>query len=133
MHDKLFEAALGIQSPWVVTSVRFDEAAKVLTVVIDFERGTRFVTDGVPGAHPVHDTVTKSYRHLNFFQHECHLQVRTPRVKLPDGSVRLVEPPFAAVARIVGESAHRVIGSVRALCRDGAGRGRLQRRDAPGH
>ena len=57
---------------------------------------------------------------------------RTPRVKLPDGSVRLVEPecagrlsgftllfeamilmlaqqmPFAAVARIVGESAHRV-------------------------
>jgi len=82
--------------------------------------------------HPVHDTVTKTYRHLNFFQHECQLQVRTPRVKLPNGSVRLVEPdfagrlsgftllfealilmlaqqmPFAAVARIVGESAHRV-------------------------
>jgi len=57
--------------------------------------------------------------------------VRTPRVKLPSGSVRLVEPdfagrlsgftflfealvpmlsqqmPFAAVARIVGESAYR--------------------------
>ena len=57
----------------------------------------------------------------------------TPRVKLPDGSVRLVEPdfagqlngftllfeaiilmlsgqmPFAAVSRIVGESAHRVL------------------------
>jgi transposase len=133
MHDKLFEAALGIQSPWSVTSVRFDEEAKVLTVVIDFERGTRFAADGAPGTHPVHDTVTKSYRHLNFFQHECHLQVRTPRVKLPDGSVRLVEPPFAgrlsgftllfealvlmlaqqmpfaAVARIVGESAHRVM------------------------
>jgi len=68
---------------------------------------------------------------LNFFQHECRLQVRTPRVKLPNGSVRLVEPdfagrlsgftllfealvlmlaqqmPFAAVARIVGESAYR--------------------------
>src|SRR5438876_727908 len=133
MHDKLFEAALGIQSPWSVTSVRFDEEAKVLTVVIDFERGTRFAADGAPGTHPVHDTVTKSYRHLNFFQHECHLQVRTPRVKLPDGSVRLVEPPFAgrlsgftllfealvlmlaqqmpfaAVARIVGESAPRVM------------------------
>jgi transposase len=81
----------------------------------------------------VHDTVTKSNRHLNFFQHECHLQVRTPRVKLPNGSVRLVEAdfagrlngftllfeafilmltrqmPFAAVARIVGESPHRVL------------------------
>jgi transposase len=68
---------------------------------------------------------------LNFFQHECHLQVRTPRVKLRNGSVRLVEPdfagrlsgftllfealvlmlsqqmPFAAVGRIVGELAYR--------------------------
>jgi len=43
----------------------------------------------------VHDTVTKRYRHLNFFQHECVLEVRTPRVKLPDGSVRLVTPPFS--------------------------------------
>src|SRR5436309_8867600 len=133
MHDKLFEAALGIQSPWAVTSVRFDEAAKVLTVDIDFKSGSRFAVPGHEGAHPVHDTGTKPYRHLNFFQHECHLQVRTPRVKLPNGSVRLVEPdfagrlsgftllfeafilmlaqqmPFAAVARLVGESAHRVM------------------------
>jgi transposase len=81
----------------------------------------------------VHSTVPKTYRHLNFFQHECHLQVRTPRVKLPNGSVRMVEPdfvgrlsgftllfealilmlaqqmPFAAVARIVGASAYRVL------------------------
>ena len=40
----------------------------------------------------MHDTVPKTYRHLNFFQHECHLQVRTPRVKLPNGSVRLKNP-----------------------------------------
>src|SRR5438876_4811636 len=133
MHDKLFEAALGIQSPWAVTSVRFDEAAKVLTVDIDFKSGSRFAVPGHEGVHPVHDTVVKTYRHLNFFQHECVLRVRTPRVKLPDGSVRLVEPdfagrlsgftllfealilmlaqqvPFAAGARIVGESAYRVM------------------------
>ena len=132
MTAKLFEAALGIALPWSVQSVQFDEAAKVLSVVIDFESGSRFAVSGHEGRHPVHDTVTKTYRHLNFFQHECQLQVRTPRVKLPNGSVRLVEPdfagrlagftllfealilmlaqqmPFAAVARIVGESAHRV-------------------------
>ena len=131
MHDKLFEAALGISTPWSVKAVNFDEAAKVLSVLIDFKLGTRFVIPGHDGAHPVHDTVLKTYRHLNLFQHECHLQVRTRRVKLPNGSVRLVEPefagrlagftllfealilmlaqqmPFAAVARIVGESAHR--------------------------
>jgi len=132
MTAKVFEAALGIAAPWSVTSVDFDEAAKLLTVLIDFKPGSRFAVAGQEGVHPVHDTVTKTYRHLNFFQHECHLQLRTPRVKLPDGSVRLVEPefagrlsgftllfeamilmlaqqmPFAAVARIVGESAHRV-------------------------
>ena len=133
MTAKLFEAALGIATPWTVASVEFDETAKTLTVLIDFKSGSRFAVSGHEGAHPVHDTVTKSYRHLNFFQHECHLQVRTPRVKLPNGSVRLVEPdfagrlngftllfeafilmlarqmPFAAVARIVGESPYRAL------------------------
>jgi hypothetical protein len=47
------------------------------------------------GEHPVHDTLTKTYRHLNFSQHECVLEVRTPRVTPPDGTVRLVKPPFA--------------------------------------
>ncbi|WP_292977881.1 ISL3 family transposase [Nitrosomonas sp.] len=133
MHDRLFEAALGIAPPWSVTGVRFDEPAKVLTVAIDYAAGSRFAVPGVAGEHPVYDSLTKRYRHLNFFQHECVLEVRMPRAKLPDGSVRLVEPPFAgklagftllfealvlmlgvqmpfaAVARIVGISAHRVM------------------------
>lgn len=133
MTAKLFETALGIAEPWSVASVNFDEATKVLTISIDFLPGSRFAVSGHEGVHPVHDTVSKTYRHLSFFQHECHLQVRTPRVKLPNGSVRLVEAdfagrlsgftllfeamilmlaqqmPFAAVARIVGESAHRVM------------------------
>ena len=137
MHDKLFEAALGIAAPWFVAGVQFDETSRVLTVGIDFTTGSRFGCEALAGEHPVHDTVTKTYRHLNFFQHECLLQVRTPRVKLPDGSVHLVKPPFAgklsgftllfealvlmlarqmpfaAVARIVGISPHRVL----AICR----------------
>jgi transposase len=133
MTAKVFEVALGIAAPWSVTAVEFDESAKVLTVRVDFQHGSRFAVSGHEGLHPVHDTVSKTYRHLNFFQHECHLRVRTPRVKLPGGAVRLVEPdfagrlsgftllfealilmlaqqmPFAAVARVVGESAHRVM------------------------
>ena len=133
MTAKVFEAALGISAPWSVASVDFDESAKLLTMLIDFKPGSRFAASGHDGVHPVHDTVIKTYRHLNFFQHECRLQVRMPRVKLPNGSVRSVEPdfagrlsgftllfealilmlaqqmPFAAVARIVGESAHRVM------------------------
>jgi transposase len=95
MHDWLFEAALGIAAPWFVEGVRFNEASKVLTVDINFAVSSRFGVDGVAGVHPVHDAVVRSYRHLNFFQHECVLEVRTPRVRLPDGSVHLVKPPFA--------------------------------------
>lgn len=130
--EQLFEAALGVSSPWYVREARFDAAARTLTIRVDFRSGSRFAHPDVAGEHPVHDTQTKRYRHLNFFQHECFLEVRVPRVKLPDGSVRLIEPPwagklsgftllfealvlclcrempFAAVARVVGESWHRV-------------------------
>ena len=130
--EQLFEAALGVSSPWYVVETRFDTAGRMLTILVDFHSGSRFSHPDAVGEHPVHDTQTKRYRHLNFFQHECYLEVRVPRVKLPDGSVRLVQPPWAgklsgftqlfealvlclcremplaAVARLVGESWHRV-------------------------
>jgi hypothetical protein len=66
MTAKVFEAALGISAPWSVGAVEFDEATKVLTVPVDFKPGTRFKLSGHEGLHPVHDTVVKTYRHLNF-------------------------------------------------------------------
>jgi transposase len=137
MTAKLFEAALGIASPWYINGVEFDVAKKTLAIAIDFVAGSRFAVPGVEGAHPAHDTVTKRYRHLNFFQHECHLEVRVPRVRLPDGGIRQVEPDwagrlagftllfealimamcremtFAAVSRLVGLSWHQVV----AICK----------------
>jgi transposase len=132
MHNQLFEAALGISAPWSVKAVDFDEARKSLTIKVDFAPGTRFPAPGIEGVHPVHDTQIKRLRHLNFFQYECFLEVRTPRVKLPDGRVVLIEldwagnlagftllfealvlamvqhMTFAGVAELTGLSWHRV-------------------------
>jgi transposase len=132
MTEKLFETALGIGTPWYVAGADFNAQARTLTIRVDFTAGSRFAVLGVAGEHPVHDTVSKRYRHLNFFQHECFLEVRVPRVRLPDGAVRQIEPPwagklsgftllfealvlmlcqqmtFAAAARLVGETRHRV-------------------------
>ena len=137
MTAKLFEAALGIASPWYINGVEFDVAKKTLSIAVDFIAGSRFAVPGVEGSHPAHDTVPKRYRHLNFFQHECHLEVRVPRVRLPDGGIRQVEPDwvgrlagftllfealimamcremtFAAVSRVVGLSWHQVV----AICK----------------
>ena len=62
---------------------------------VDFVAGSRFACARVDGRHPAHNTPIKRYRHLNFFQYECILEVRVPRVKLPEGRVVLVEPDWA--------------------------------------
>jgi transposase len=131
--EKIFETALGISSPWYIAGMGFDPKERTLKVRVDFEVGSRFAVSGQSGEHPVHDTVTKTYRHLNFFQYRCELEVRIPRVKLPDGSVRQVNPlwagklsgftllfeafvlllcremSFTGVARLTGESVHRIM------------------------
>ena len=113
-----------------------DPSQRKLNIRVDFEFGSRFAVPGQAGMHPVHDTVPKTYRHLNFFQHECELEVRLPRVKLPDGKVMQITPPwsgklsgftllfeafvlllarettFTGASRISGLSVHRVM----ALC-----------------
>src|ERR1019366_9306724 len=64
---ELFEAALGITSPWFVQGVDFEAEKHLLTIAVDFSAGSRFAHPDVPGEHPVHDTRTKRLRHLNFF------------------------------------------------------------------
>jgi len=93
MQNQIFEAALGITNPWYIKGVDFDVELKHLSIHIDFVSASRFAYPGIEG--PVHDTQIKRYRHLNFFQHECHLEVRVPRVKLPNGKVALIEPDWA--------------------------------------
>ncbi len=95
MSNELFAAALGVQERWYVRGVTFDADKRLLTIAIDFKKGSRFPCEGTKGRHPVHDTQTKRYRHLNFFLHECFLEVRTPRLTLPDGRVVLIEPGWA--------------------------------------
>jgi len=95
MSNQIFEAALGIVNPWYIKGIDFDADRKSLAIQIDFVAGSRFAHPSADGVHPAHDTQTKRYRHLNFFQHECYLEVRVPRVKLPDGKVALVEPSWA--------------------------------------
>ena len=82
----LFASALNLAQPWYVSGTRFDAQARSLTILIDFTAGSRFAHPAASGQHPVHDTQIKRFRHLNFFEHECFLEVRVP----PDDRGRVI-------------------------------------------
>jgi transposase len=92
----LFQQALGLASPWRVVRSDFDAAAKRLDLHIDFQAGGTFPCPECAAAGcKAHDTVEKSWRHLNFFQHEAFLHARTPRIRCAKCGVLLVEVPWA--------------------------------------
>jgi transposase len=97
MRDtELFQIALGLTPPWRVESSEFDPERKRLDITIDFPRGGTFSCPecGEQGLK-AYDSELKSWRHLNFFQHEAYLSARVPRVKCGQCGIRLVNVPWA--------------------------------------
>jgi len=95
----LFSAALGLQAPWQITSIDFDEETPDgrgrLEIRIDFERGGRFPCPECEELCTAHDTREQSWRHLDFFQHTSYLIARTPRVDCKTHGVLKAEVPWA--------------------------------------
>jgi transposase len=92
----LFRMALGIEPPWVVTKSDFDAAAKRLDIHLDFARGSRFACPqcGIAGCL-AYDSEEKTWRQLNFFQHEAYLHARVPRVTCTSCGIKQVSVPWA--------------------------------------
>lgn len=98
MRD-IFGKALGIDKPWFIADVNFDVKTKRLDIKIDFPKGTTFPfeQEGITGEYKAYDTVEKEWRHLNFFEHECYLQARVPRIKTPDNKIHLIMPHWSGL------------------------------------
>jgi transposase len=94
MMTELFQQALHINAPWLIKSIDFNAEEKRLDIQIDFKRGSTFADpdagDNEVKEYKAYDTVQKSWRHLNFFEYECHLHARVPRIKRDDGKIRLI-------------------------------------------
>ncbi len=95
--ESLFALALGIISPWQVEGVVFSKEEKRLDIKIGFRRGASFPCPVCGAESPVHDTNEKTWRHMNFFQHDAYLTARVPRVKCPDAEhgVKQIQVPWA--------------------------------------
>jgi transposase len=129
MRDtSLLQLALALTPPWTVSRADFDAEAHRLDIQIDFAPGSRFACPACGAAErPAYDTARKTWRHLNFFQHQAYLTARVPRIRCETCGIKTVNVPWsrpdsgftllfealvmtmvsampvAAVARIVGE------------------------------
>jgi len=94
-QEELFALALGVEEPIYIETVEFDKDKGELHIRMNFRRGARFACSSCGKANlPVHDTVEKTWRHLNFFQYKCFIHLRTPRTKCPKCGERLYMPPW---------------------------------------
>lgn len=98
-QEEIFAAALELGSPWEVSEIKFmehptDSMGKgELHITISYPKGSKFNYEGE--FYSVYDHQPRVWRHLNFFQHECYLHARVPRVKTREGKVKLVDVPWA--------------------------------------
>ncbi len=91
---EIFSIALGLEKPWGIKEVLFDKINSQLDIYLEFSKGYRFkMEDG--DEYSAHDTVERSWEHLNFFQHKCYLHAKVPRIKQADGKIRTQPVPWA--------------------------------------
>lgn len=103
MTKELFQMALNVTDPWFVSDLKFHAESKRLDIYIDFKKGSTFNYFDVEADKEIvglkaYDTSSKTWKHLNFFEHECYLHARTPRVKLPNTKVKRITTPWEGLS-----------------------------------
>jgi len=97
-QEELFTLALGLADPWFVEKVEFiakpDTLVNELHINVNHKPLQKFLTEDRK-EYAVYDHVDRTWRHLNFFQHECYLHARVPRVKNNSGNTLQVDVPWA--------------------------------------
>jgi transposase len=96
LAEELFHAALHLTAPWTISSLKFQEGEKKLEIWIDFPKGSRFQCPECNHLDcEIHDTVNKSWRHLDFFEHHTYIHGKIPRIICPKCGVKQVQVPWA--------------------------------------
>lgn len=93
--ESLFTRALNVELPWKITKVEFVGGEGKINIFIDFPKGSIFQCPKCKKEVKAYDTTEKRWRHLNFFQYECHLVIRIPRIDCKEDGILQIEVPWA--------------------------------------
>jgi transposase len=91
----LFEMALQLEKPWFISNIDLNKEQKKLNITLDFPRGSVFRCSKCGCEVKAYDTEEKTWRHMNFFQYECYLKARVPRLNCSVDGIHQVELPWA--------------------------------------
>ncbi|MBA2762509.1 MAG: transposase family protein, partial [Segetibacter sp.] len=95
---EIFALALNLQEPWYIKDIKLQKPEQLkrgqLDIYIDFRQGAKFL-DEHGKLCGVYDTEQRSWQHLNFFEHNCYLHARVPRITQSEGTVKTVMVPWA--------------------------------------
>lgn len=91
---RIFSLMAGIEKPWVLEKVRLDDN-KDLHMYVRFQKGSKFKCNSCNDICSVYDTVEKTWRHLNCFEHKTYIHCKVPRIKCEKHGIHLVEVPWS--------------------------------------
>jgi len=95
---EIFQLALNLQEPWYIKESNLQKPEQLtrgqLDIYIDFRQGAKF-SDVQGKLQGVYDTEQRRWQHLNFFEHNCYLHARVPRIRQSDGTVKTIGVPWA--------------------------------------
>lgn len=89
--EELFTKALQLEEPWYIEKVEFKN--EELHMYIAFKKGFKF-KNKENNEITAYDTISKVWRHLNFFQYKAYIHCDVPRIKNSNG-INMVEVPWS--------------------------------------
>ena len=78
---------LHVSSPWLISKIDLQKQNKVIDICIDFEKGSEFCCKTCNKKCKVYDRKEHRWRHLDWFDHRCYLNVQIPRINCPEHGV----------------------------------------------
>jgi len=91
----LFTNALGLKDPWKVTEVIFNSNESKIDIYISKTKGTKVTCPVCDKECSAHDSIERTWRHLNFFQYKAFIHCKVPRSECSDHGIKQIEVPWA--------------------------------------
>jgi len=92
---ELYKNIIGVQPPWMVTSVTQDDCSRKITVRLDYDPEKVIACPICAQRTKRYDSRVRELRYLDTCQYETFLEVHVPRIKCIKDGVQQIQIPFA--------------------------------------